>query len=130
MYLVNVQARYQSAHALRSYKGQAEALHGHSWLVEVGLETDTLGEGGIAFDFVEIDRHLKALVAEVDHKNLNEVPPFDTIEPSAENQARWFHDELRRRLPTGMAEAVAYARVWETAEQWAQYSERSRIDAS
>lgn len=124
MYLVNVRAHYDAAHALRGYRGGSESLHGHRFRVEVGLETEHLGEDGIAFDFVEVDAHLRAVIEPFEHRNLNDVPPFDTIEPSAENQARWIHDELKRRMAPPLADALAYVRVWETPDQWAQYSQR------
>ena len=124
MFLVNVEAHYDSAHFLRHYKGKCERLHGHHYVVEAALESDALNESGIAFDFVEIKRHLRAMADELDHQNLNDLPPFTELEPSAENQAKYFYEELKRRLPAGMAEALVYARVWETPTQWAQYSER------
>ncbi len=125
MYLVNVRAEYDAAHGLRSYKGKPEPIHGHRWTVEVGLETEELGEGGIAFDFVEVDAHLRELVGRLDHGTINETPPFDEREPSAENQARWFFDELKGSMPPALGAALVYARVWETPDQWAQYSPRT-----
>ncbi|MGH7476823.1 MAG: 6-pyruvoyl trahydropterin synthase family protein [Longimicrobiales bacterium] len=121
MYLINVRAHYDSAHGLRSYRGKPEPIHGHHWRVEVGLATRELGEGGIAFDFVEVEQYLQGLVRQIDHRNLNETEPFDRLEPSAENQARWFYDELKRRLPQALGTSLVYVRVWETPDQWAEY---------
>lgn len=123
MFLVNVEAHYDSAHFLRHYKGKCERLHGHHYVVEVALAAETLNEAGIAYDFVEIKRHLREMADRLDHENLNELQPFTAIEPSAENQAKYFYEELKRRLPTEMGQALVYARVWETPTQWAQYSE-------
>ena len=125
MFVVSVQAHYDSAHFLRNYKGKCEKLHGHRYVVELAMAKDEVDESGIAFDFVDVKRHLRALADELDHENINELEPFTTLEPSAENQARWIHDELKRRLPTPMADAIVYVRVWETPNQWAQYSERT-----
>ncbi len=125
MYVVSVRAHYDSAHYLRNYEGKCERMHGHHYVVEVALATDQLDQSGLAFDFVDIKRHLRELADWLDHENINDLPPFTEIEPSAENQARFFFDELKRRLPPAMAEALLYARVWETPTQWAQYSERS-----
>ena len=83
-------------------------------------------------DTLELDRPgasytvdtLRELADHLDHNNLNDLPPFDEIEPSAENQAKYFYDEMKRRLPPRMADAIVYARVWETPTQWAQYTER------
>jgi 6-pyruvoyltetrahydropterin/6-carboxytetrahydropterin synthase len=125
MYIVTVQAHYDSAHFLRNYKGKCERLHGHRYVVELALTTDQLDVAGIAFDFVEVKKHLRDLAERLDHTNLNDLPPFDTVEPSAENQAKYFYEELRRLLPANMSEAILYTRVWETPTQWAQYTERT-----
>jgi 6-pyruvoyltetrahydropterin/6-carboxytetrahydropterin synthase len=124
MYMVSVNAHYDSAHFLRNYRGKCENLHGHRYTVEVALATDELDERGLSFDFVEVKQHLRELADRLDHQNLNDLPPFTDIESSAENQARYFYDELKRRLPEAMSRALIYARVWETPTQWAQYSER------
>lgn len=124
MFVVSVEAHYDSAHYLRSYKGKCERLHGHRYVVEAALATEELGEGGIAFDFVDVKRALRELADELDHQNLNEIPPFTEIEPSAENQARYFYEELKKRLPEKMSESLLYTKVWETPTQWALYSER------
>lgn len=125
MFVVSVQAHYDSAHFLRNYKGKCERLHGHRYVVEVALATEQLDQAGLAFDFVDVKRHLRALADHLDHENINDLPPFDELEPSAENQARWFFEEMKRRLPEAMAEAVLYVKVWETPTQFAQYSERA-----
>jgi 6-pyruvoyltetrahydropterin/6-carboxytetrahydropterin synthase len=125
MFMVSVQAHYDSAHFLRHYKGKCERLHGHRYVVEAAFAAHELNVSGIAFDFVDVKRELRALADTLDHQSINEIPPFTELEPSAENQARWFHDELKRGLPAEMADALVYVRVWETPTQWAQYSERT-----
>jgi 6-pyruvoyltetrahydropterin/6-carboxytetrahydropterin synthase len=125
MFVVSVQAHYDAAHFLRNYKGKCERLHGHRYVVEVALTSETLNESGIAFDFVEVKRELRALAERLDHTNINDVAPFTELEPSAENQAKYFYDELKRLLPRAFGDAVLYVRVWETPTQWAQYTERT-----
>ena len=124
MFMVSVQAHYDSAHYLRNYKGKCERLHGHRYVVELALAANELNEAGIAYDFVDVKKHLRALADRLDHENLNELEPFTEIEPSAENQARYFYEEMKRLLPAGMRDAVIYVRVWETPTQWATYAER------
>ena len=123
MYTVSVQAHYDAAHFLRHYKGKCERLHGHRYVVEAALQAEGLDESGIAYDFVDLKRELRALAEELDHYNLNDLPAFKSVETSAENQARWFFDELKKRLPPALADGLLYTRVWETPMQWAQYSE-------
>ena len=124
MFVVSVQAHYDSAHFLRNYHGKCERMHGHRYVVELTLATNELDEAGIAFDFVIVKKHLRDLAERLDHENLNELPPFDKLEPSAENQARYFYEEMRRLLPTNMSRAVLYVKVWETPTQYALYSEK------
>lgn len=125
MYTVSVQAHYDSAHYLRHYRGKCERLHGHRYVVEAALHTETLDQAGLAFDFVELKRELRALASELDHQNLNDLPQFAGLETSAEIQARWFFDQLRARLPHPQSDGLLYVRVWETPTQWAQYAPRS-----
>jgi 6-pyruvoyltetrahydropterin/6-carboxytetrahydropterin synthase len=124
MYVVSVQAHYDSAHYLRNYRGKCERLHGHRYVVELALATTELDAAGIAFDFVVVKRSLRELANQLDHENLNDLEPFTEIEPSAENQAKWFWDELKRRFPEEIAAAMLYTKVWETPTQWAQYTDR------
>jgi 6-pyruvoyltetrahydropterin/6-carboxytetrahydropterin synthase len=124
MYVVSVQSHYDSAHYLRTYKGKCENLHGHRYVAEIALGTEQLDDGGLAFDFVEVKKHLRELTEHLDHQNLNDLFPFTEIEPSAENQARYIYDQMKERLPGPMAAALLYAKVWETPTQFAQYSER------
>jgi 6-pyruvoyltetrahydropterin/6-carboxytetrahydropterin synthase len=121
MFLLNVKAHYDAAHFLRNYRGKCEKLHGHRYVVEAGLTFDDVGPGGMAYDFGDAKRHLRAIAGRLDHENINELEPFTEIEPSAENQARWIFEQLRELLAE-RADHLAYVRVWETPNQYAQYS--------
>ena len=124
MFIVSVQAHYDSAHFLRNYHGKCERMHGHRYVVELALAANELDEAGIAYDFVDIKKNLRGIADRLDHENLNELPPFTELEPSAENQARYIYEEMRRLLPQKMGEAVLYVKVWETPTQFALYTER------
>lgn len=121
MYTISVQAHYDAAHRLRDYEGDCARLHGHRYVVQVALQTPTLGKGEMVFDFKDLKKHLRELAKKFDHQNLNEIPPFTEIESTTENQARYFFDELKRILPAELAEGLLYARVSESPGQWAQY---------
>ena len=125
VYTVSVQAHYDSAHFLVNYQGKCEHLHGHRYVVEAAVQSAELNEAGIAFDFVDLKRELRALADYLDHTLLNDLPEFDGVETSAENQARFFYDRLKDRLPAAQAEGLLYTRVWETPTQWAQYGPAS-----
>jgi 6-pyruvoyltetrahydropterin/6-carboxytetrahydropterin synthase len=124
MFIVSVQAHYDSAHFLRNYHGKCERMHGHRYVVELALATEQLDAAGIAFDFVDVKKALRGVADYLDHENLNELVPFTELEPSAENQARYIYEEMKRLLPEQMAAAVLYVKVWETPTQFALYTER------
>lgn len=109
-YLLRVRASFEAAHHLTFYKGAPEAVHGHSWQVEAALTAAGLDTEGMAFDFVEVKRALEDLADELDHRDLNTVPPFDTTSPTTERIAAWFFAGLERRLPGAPLSEVT---VWE-----------------
>jgi len=121
MYTISVQTHYDSAHLLRDYEGKCARLHGHRYVVEVALQVREVGSMGMAYDFADLKGHLKELASSLDHQNINEIPPFTKIESTAENQARFFFDEMKKRLPRELACGLLYARVSESPGQWAQY---------
>jgi 6-pyruvoyltetrahydropterin/6-carboxytetrahydropterin synthase len=113
-FTVRVEARFESAHFLREYRGISEPLHGHSYKVEADLE----GRGGgvdsdaIAVDFVSAKRKLEQLAKRLDYACINDVPPFTEINPSAENIAEWFARELQTAVADEDAVVVAVT-IWE-----------------
>ena len=113
-YTVRVEARFEAAHFLREYRGISEPLHGHSYKVEADLEGRGGGvdEDAIAVDFVSAKRKLEALAKTLDYGCINEVPPFTSVNPSAENIAAWFAEELQREVADEGAVVVAVT-VWE-----------------
>lgn len=113
-FTVRVEARFEAAHYLREYRGISEPLHGHSYKVEA----DLIGRGGgvdedaIAVDFVSAKRKLETLAKRLDYGCINDVEPFTTINPSAENIAAWFARELQQAVSDENAIVVALT-VWE-----------------
>ena len=95
MYELVVEQHFEAAHFLRGYKGKCENLHGHRYSIVVRLKTAKLNEIGLAYDFTDIKGHLKEIMGRFDHICLNDVPPFDKINPSAENIATTIYNELR-----------------------------------
>ncbi|HXG59193.1 MAG TPA: 6-carboxytetrahydropterin synthase [Thermoanaerobaculia bacterium] len=113
-YSVRVEARFEAAHYLREYRGISEPLHGHSYKVEADLEARGGGvdSDAISVDFVSAKRKLEALAKRLDYGCINDVPPFDSINPSAENIAAWFYRELSAAVAAENA-LVRAVTVWE-----------------
>ena len=94
MYEVTVKTGFSAAHQLRYYDGKYENLHGHNWAAIVTVETKELDKIGLGVDFVVLKKNVADILSRLDYKNINEVPPFDTENPSAENISRWLFGEL------------------------------------
>jgi len=111
---VRVEARFEAAHYLREYRGISEPLHGHSYKVEAKLAArgGGLDADAIAVDFVSAKRKLEALAKRLDYGCINDVAPFNDINPSAENIAEWFARELQRAVDDENA-LVTSITIWE-----------------
>jgi len=121
MYQVCVERDFDAAHYLRGYQGKCEALHGHRYRVVTKLKSAGIDDVGMAFDFSVLKRHLDEILARFDHTCLNDVPPFDEINPSAENIARTIYGELATKLGKSVVK-VACVEVWESPGSWVVYS--------
>lgn len=98
MYQVSVRKHFDAAHYLRGYGGKCEELHGHRFEVVIAVETEGLNEIGLAFDFAELKKNLNEVLKRFDHTFLNEVPPFDKVNPSSENIAVTVYRELEGKF--------------------------------
>ena len=118
-YELLVQAEFSAAHNLREYKGKCERLHGHNWHVDLYLAGETLNQEGMLLDFQEAKRILGQALEPFDHAYLNEVAPFDRLNPSSENLARVVAQAVAAQLPPGVR--VAAVTTWESDRCAATY---------
>ena len=121
MFEVSTQKTFAAGHALRNYHGKCENVHGHNYRVEVTVQGESLDSAGLLVDFVELKRLMNAVIDRLDHQFLNDVPPFDVLNPSAENLARYFWDEISRGLKSSVPVQVAAVKIWETDTSIAVY---------
>ena len=122
MYEVSVDETFAAAHNLRNYYGKCENLHGHNYKVRVILAGKELDDTGLLYDFVHLKRVIQEVIGSLDHKYLNELPPFDKINPSAENIAWYIFDSSAQKLPKSPNGAViSSVTVWETDTSAATY---------
>jgi 6-pyruvoyltetrahydropterin/6-carboxytetrahydropterin synthase len=113
MYEVSVEHIFAAAHALRGYNGACENVHGHNFRVRVTIAGERLNETGFLVDFAMIQSMLHRVVGRLDHHNLNEVAPFDVLNPTAENLAQHFHVEISQGLVHALVR-VREVTVWES----------------
>ena len=126
MFLVTVEESFAAGHALRGYRGKCENVHGHNYKIRVTLEGSDLNAIGLLYDFKDLKEAIQCNIRKLDHRFMNDVPPFDAINPSAENLAKYFYDEVTRLLAEGAVRPEATCRVrtvkvWETDTTTASY---------
>ena len=114
MFEVTVEETFAAGHALRNYHGKCENVHGHNYRVQVTLEGERLDDTGLLVDFVHLKKVLNRIIDTMDHQFLNEVAPFDRINPSAENMAKYIFEELDKGLEPDTPARLATVRLWET----------------
>jgi 6-pyruvoyltetrahydropterin/6-carboxytetrahydropterin synthase len=122
MFQVSVEETFSSGHALRGYKGKCENPHGHNYRVQVTLEGPQLDNIGLLVDFAELKQVIRRIIARLDHQFLNDLEPFTSVNPSAENMAKYFFDEVTgqlKNLPPGAR--VTDIVIWETDTASARY---------
>jgi 6-pyruvoyltetrahydropterin/6-carboxytetrahydropterin synthase len=122
MFQVSVEETFSSGHALRGYKGKCENAHGHNYRVQVTLEGPQLDNIGLLIDFTQLKEIMRGVIKRIDHQFLNDLEPFTSVNPSAENLAKYFYDEVTgklRDLPPGAK--VIDVIVWETDTSMAKY---------
>ncbi|OFV95423.1 MAG: 6-carboxytetrahydropterin synthase QueD [Acidobacteria bacterium RIFCSPLOWO2_12_FULL_54_10] len=128
MFQVSVDETFAAGHALRGYRGKCENVHGHNYKVQVTLEGPSLDSIGLLYDFKDLKEAIQCSIRKLDHQFLNDVAPFDAVNPSAENMAKYFYEEISRLLETAAPQGnpgdpctVKRVTVWETETTTASY---------
>ena len=120
---MSVEETFSAGHALRGYRGKCENPHGHNYRVRMTLEGQDLDSIGLLYDFTHIKRMLREVIGELDHQFLNDLAPFAAVNPSAENLAKYFHEQTSRRIESAAnAPRIKHITVWETDETSATYT--------
>ena len=125
MYEVMIEEEFSAAHALRGYRGKCENPHGHNYRVRVTLAGEELDHIGLLYDFKDLKAAMGEIIDRLDHQFLNDLEPFKSLNPSAENLARYFYQEASSmlRAATNGRLQVKDVTVWETDTTTARYYE-------
>jgi 6-pyruvoyltetrahydropterin/6-carboxytetrahydropterin synthase len=108
MYEISILTGFSAAHSLREYEGDCAKVHGHNWQVRVTVRAEETAPDGITIDFRDLKRLTNEVLSCLDHTYINDIAPFDAINPTSENIARWLHEQLEPNLG---ATGVRLARV-------------------
>ncbi|HXE65038.1 MAG TPA: 6-carboxytetrahydropterin synthase QueD [Bryobacteraceae bacterium] len=127
MFEVAVEHTFAAGHALREYRGKCENVHGHNYRVQVVVRGEKLDKTGMLADFVALKKALRDTCEPMDHVFLNDMKPFDTVNPTAENMAVYIAEKLQETIGgDGNPVEVAEVKVWETDIQSATYRPAQR----
>ncbi len=124
MYQLTKSVQFDAAHQLRDYPGKCANLHGHTYKLEVCMAGEKLSELGMLYDFFDLKKLMQGIVETLDHQFINEIAPYDEINPTAENMAYQIYQTLKRQLLVqNPALSLKHVQVWETPTCSATYSE-------
>ena len=120
MFEISADYSFAAGHALRGYKGKCENVHGHNYRIQVIVAGEKLDSTGLLMDFVDLRGAIKGVAERLDHRFLNDLAPFDTLNPSAENLAQYFCEQLQGPIGANGLR-VSQVTVWETGATSATY---------
>lgn len=117
MYTISKQFSFDASHQLTGLPDghKCTRLHGHTYRVEIILQSETLNEVGFVVDYGDLKPLKDYIDHHLDHRHLNDVFPFQT---SAENIAKHLYDFCKQHWP-----GTVKVRVSETSKTWAEYGE-------
>ena len=121
-YTLKVVSDFASAHTLRDYPGACSRMHGHNWKVELEVVASELDGVGMGVDFKVMKKAVREVTDELDHYYLNEIEPFDRINPTAENIAGYLYQRLSAMLNNEHIKVSALT-LWETERACVRYTE-------
>ena len=115
---------FAAAHAIRGHTRGCENLHGHNYRVRVHVQARELDPLGMVLDFADLKAMVQEILGPFDHRVINEVPPFDVRNTTAERLSEFVFEEVAARLAAGPDAArvsVARVEVWENDTACAVY---------
>jgi len=121
MFELSIETEFCAAHAI-VIAGEREPLHGHNWRLTVTVGGAELDGDGLLVDFHALERLVGGVVAPMHNRTLNDVAPFDRVNPTAEELARHIYRRVDEGLPDGVA--VIAVRVTEAPGCAAVYRNR------
>jgi 6-pyruvoyltetrahydropterin/6-carboxytetrahydropterin synthase len=98
---------FEAAHRLPNVPDshKCSRLHGHSYRVTITIAGPIDPELGWLMDFADMDEVVDPVIAQLDHRYLNEVPGLEN--PTSELLAVWLWRKLEVQLPLLVELAVS-----------------------
>ena len=125
MFEIKVNAEFEAAHRIAGYPGKCDRLHGHSWTVEISAVGNELDELGMLVDFKKVKQAAMEILDRMDHQYLNELPAFQSLNPTAENIAKYLYEALEQQEVFSGRASLKAVRVWESPKSSVIYSKEA-----
>lgn len=116
MFTVSVRDHMMIAHSLEGEVfGQAQRLHGATYVVDVEFRRFELDADGIVVDIGLATAALRRIMGELNFRNLDDEPAFADINTTTEVLARHVFDRMREEILSGAlgpsADAIQSLRI-------------------
>lgn len=121
MYEVTIRKSFSAAHLLREIGGKCEELHGHNFSVEISIIGSSLNEEDVLIDFRVVKGWTEGVLDQLDHKYLNELEYFKSINPSSERIAHFIHERIDEKARAAKVN-LSRVTVWESENSRVSYS--------
>lgn len=125
MFELTITVNFEAAHYINNYSGKCSRLHGHNWKVEVNIYGSKLDELGMLIDFRDLKATVNKIMLKLDHYCLNEIEPFCSINPTAENIAKYIYEQLLETREFDQDKKLRSVKVWESLNSAAAYSQEA-----
>ncbi len=120
MYEISVKTHFCAAHFLRDYEGNCANVHGHNFEVTVSARGEQLQPNGLLMDFKELKKIVEKRIDGFDHRVVNDIAPFDVVNPTVENVVKWLYEVLVKDLE-GTGVGITRVEIKETEKYSAAY---------
>jgi len=122
-YVVSTEISFSASHSLRGYNGECSRIHGHNWILRVYYEFENLNNIGLTIDYGQLRESLKKVVcSRFDHQHINNISPFDKLNPTSENLAREIFKVCREEVQVEGGRLIE-VELWETSRDMVRYRE-------
>ena len=102
MFAVEVRDHIMIAHSFRgAVFGPAQALHGATFVIDAAFSAETLDDNGIVIDIGRAHEALKAVVAALNYRNLDDVPEFKGSNTTTEFLTKYVFERLAENARAG-----------------------------
>ena len=102
MFVVEVRDHMMIAHSFRgAVFGPAQALHGATFVIDAAFFAETLDSNGIVIDIGRAHGALKAVLAPLNYRNLDEAPEFEGSNTTTEFLTKHIFERLAENARAG-----------------------------